>query len=202
MLKILTSEYQNQCKDFLFKHFFQCEPISKALCLTEEEIFVFLEIVLSNAVKDGLSTIKVSSTDNIIGCIITEDYFKEIDTSFELISENFTPLFVFLDELGVPFKKKYKKEKNSFAHLLMIATSESKIATQLIEYSLNHLKQKKFSYAVLEATGEISQHISLNKFHFDEIHRINYSDFFFGNEYVFESIEEPKACVFYMKRLG
>lgn len=201
MLKILSSEYKEQCKNFLFDHFFQCEPISKVLHLTQEEIFVFLDIVLSNAIKDGLSTIIVSSTDKIIGCIITEDYFKEIDTSFDLISEKFTPLFVLLDELGVPFKKQNKKEKNIFAHLLMIATSENKIAIQLINYTLNHLKVKKFRYAVLEATGKISQQISFNKFHFEEIHRINYSDFFFGNEYVFETIQESEACIFYLKKL-
>lgn len=201
MLKTLTSEYTERCKNFLFNHFFKFEPISKVLDLTEDEIFFFLEITLTNAVKDGLSTILLSNDEKIIGCIIVEDYFKDIDDSYELISEKFTPLFVFLDELGVPFKKQYKKTKNTFAHLLMIATSEKKVTSKLIEHSLNHLKQKEYKYAVLEATGKISQHISLNKFHFNEINRINYDDFLFGNEYVFKSIKESESCVFYLKKI-
>lgn len=60
-------------------------------------------------------------------------------------------------------------------------------------------KQLGFKYAVLEATGPISQHIAQNKFGYKLNNEIKYKDYLFNNEFVFQTIETNESCQLLVK---
>ncbi len=85
----------------------------------------------------------------------------------------------------------------------MIAVDEDckikNISTLLQNASFEEAKQLGFKYAVLEATGPISQHIAQNKFGYKLNNEIKYKDYLFNNEFVFQTIETNESCQLLVK---
>lgn len=202
MFSLLTQNDAEKTKSFLLNHFFPAEPISKVLNLELNEISTFLDYLIEKAVEEQLSVIAKDDLNNIIGCIISQDYFQVEPNKTPQISPKFDSLFALLDELAIPFIEKNEAMLSNYIHILIIATSIKGISSELTEYALQIGKKKGYTKAVLEATGVISQGLVQHKLNFVELNRILYSEFKFNNKLVFENITTSDSCVFFEKSLS
>jgi hypothetical protein len=198
----LTKSNLESASKLLSEHFFQREPISPLLGLTEDEINFFLDVVLQKAIKDELSVVALNEANEVVGCIISDDYFSNPPDDFSNITPKLNPVFLLLKKLGDEFRSIYPFEENKYYHLFMIATNEKGIATPLTDEAIKLALSKGYKYAVLEATGTISQHIAENSLNFKELTTIKYSEFEFKGDKIFESILDSDACKFYIKEIG
>ncbi|MBI1837108.1 MAG: hypothetical protein HYR91_07565 [Flavobacteriia bacterium] len=199
---IFGKEHFEATKKCLFDNFFGIEPMTKVLQISSEEIDLFLEVILGKAAHEGLSLVAINSKDEIVGCIISDDYFGETAPGFELISDKFHPIFCLLEELGTKFRASKKPNLNAYFHLFMITTKQRGIAKELTNKAIDLARNKGFKYAILEATGPTSQHISENTFHFEEIDKIEYSNFKIANKLIFQAVSDAQDCKLYLRNLN
>ena len=109
-----------------------------------------------------------------------------------------------LNDLDEEYKKAYRVDEGELLRLFMIGASgpykNRKIATTLVKKHLQLAKAKKFSGAIAEVTGQISRHILVDKFGFNEKLKINYKSYVYKGINVFENIKDCSNCILLEKR--
>jgi len=175
------------------------EPISKTLGVTLEEFKGFAEIFGGKAVREELSIVaRKRETNEVLGCLISDDFVTDLPEDIEKINNKFTPVFYFLEELDAAYKQQNKIQKNEILHLFMLAVSPEhsgkKIGSNLIEASETLGKIKGYKGAIAEVTSVASQYITIQKQNYEAIAAIQYREFEFEGKRVFQNIEEPQSC--------
>ena len=69
------------------------------------------------------------------------------------------------------------------------------------DQALENAVNRGFKYAHTEAAGNISQHIFMNKFGFEEKNKIAYDEFVFKGEKLFSSTETHQSIKLLIKEL-
>ncbi|MGB3511492.1 MAG: hypothetical protein WBA93_20095 [Microcoleaceae cyanobacterium] len=198
--KILQEKDLEQTINCLVDVFPNAEPISIALKITPNEFYPFAEMICRKAVAEGLSHIaKDRATSEVAGFIISEslsqDLYAEEDKN---ISQKFKIAFQFLQELNEQYEMDKKVVNDKIFHVFLLGAREEykgrKIANKLVENNLKMAAQAEFSKAIVEATGNISQHIC-RKYGFEDKAFLDYQTYEYRGIKVFEEIKEHKSCI-------
>ncbi len=184
------------------------EPMARHLGITLADFEVFARAYYRQLMPQHLSLVAVDEERNqVIGVRVSEDYAKmDEGLVIEGLTPKFNPLFALLDQLGDFFRAQREVTPGKYAHMSMVAVADGYtrrgIAPSMYRYFLEIVQGRGFSYAVTEPTGVISQHILLNKFGFQELHRIDYRDFSFDGDYPFSGLRGHQCAMLLEKRLA
>ena len=198
--EVLQEKDLEQTINCLVDVFPSSEPISRALKVTPSEFYPFAEMVCQKAVAEGLSLIaKNSATSEVAGFVISEslskESYEEIDKS---LTQKFEVIFQFLKELNEQYEMEKKVVNGKIFHVFLLGAREEyrgrKIANKLLENNLKMAAQAGFSRAIVEATGNISQHIC-RKYGFEDRASLDYQTYEYKGVKVFEGIKEHKSCI-------
>ncbi len=198
--ELLKEKYLEQTINCLVDVFTSAEPIAIAMKITPSEFYPFAEIICKKAVKDRLSQIaKDSANSQVIGAIISEDLSTELSEEISKnLPEKLEVVFQLLKELHEQYELKKKVVTGKLFHIFLLAVKEQyrnrNIANNLIEKNLNLASQEEFSGAVVEATGNISQHL-FRKYGFEDRCSIDYQTYEYKEIKVFEGIKEHRSCI-------
>lgn len=189
------------------KVFTQSEPMSRHLGITADEFKIFAQAYYSELIDEELSLVAIDEdSDQVIGVRMSEDYCKQEDEIFiENLSPKFYPLFALLETLGEPFQKTHALVPGKFVHLFMVAVdgnyTRRGIAPTMYKAFLRMVINRGYTEAVTEPTGVISQHILRNKFGFEELNRINYTDFDYEGTRPFADLQGHECAMLMQKNL-
>ncbi len=198
--ELLKEKYLEQTINCLVDVFTSDEPITTAIKITPSEFYPFAEIICKKTVKDGLSHIaKDSATSQVIGAIISEDLSTELSEEISKnLPEKLGAISQVLKELHEQYEMKKKVVTGKVFHLFLLAVKKQytnrNIANNLIEKNLNLASQEEFSGAVVEASGNISQHL-FRKYGFEDRCSIDYQTYEYKGIKVFERIKEHRSCI-------
>ncbi len=198
--QLLQEKDLEQTINCLVDVFTSSEPITTAIQINASEFYPFAEIVGQKAVKDGLSQIaKDSATSQVVGAIISEDLSTELsEENSKNLPQKFDIIFQVLKELHEKYESQKKLGTDKLFHIFLLATqkqySNIKIANNLLEKNLKIATQKGFSGAIVEVTGNISQHL-FRKYGFEDRCSIDYQTYKYKGIKVFETIKEHRSCI-------
>ena len=150
--------------------------------------------------EDGLSQIaKDSATSQVVGFIISEDLSKELSEEiYKNISQQFEIVFQILNELHEQYEIQKKVVAGKVFHIFLLGAREEyrnrKISNNLLEKNLKIANEEGFSVAIVESSGNISQHI-FRKYGFDDICSIDYQTYEYKGTKIFEGIKEHQSCI-------
>ncbi len=176
------------------------EPMLAAMKLTPSEFYPFAEAICSQAIPNNFSHIaKDSATSQIIGTIISDDLSTELPSEIPLgFTEKSFAIFQLLNELHEQYLIKKKPVTSQVFHILSLAVEEPyrnrNIANNLIRKNLEVARQENFSEVIVEASGNISQHL-FRKYGFEDICSIDYQTYKYQEIPVFEQIKEHRSCI-------
>ncbi len=198
--EILREKYLEQAINCVVDVFTSSEPITTAIKITPREFYPFAEIICQKAAKDGLSLIaKHSKTSQVVGAVISEDLSTELsEESWKNLSEKLNIIPQVLKELHEQYETKKKVFAGKLFHIFLLAVNEKyrniDIANNLIEKNLKLASQEGFSGAIVEVTGNISQHL-FRKYGFEDRCSIEYQTYEYKGIKVFEEIKEHQSCI-------
>jgi len=180
------------------------EPMTQIQQISLEEMLQFCESVIDFVINNTkLTFVALDQEMNVIGVIINKDFVESPISENIEINEKFIPIFDLLEQLDSLFQKDKSIQKGVYFHSLMIAvdekTTSKNISTLLQNASFEEAIQLAFKFAVLEATGPISQHIAKNKFGYKLAFELKYKDFLFDNEAIFKWIDSNESCQLLVK---
>ncbi|MGD1714217.1 GNAT family N-acetyltransferase [Dapis sp. BLCC M172] len=204
--EILQEKDIEQTINCLVDVFPSAEPMSKALQVTPSELYPFAEMICQKAVAEGLSHVaKDPATSEVAGFIISEhlsneseeEVHKNIPQKFEVFSQ-------VLKELHEQYEMEKKLVNSKIFHIFLLGAREKyrgrKIGNKLVENNLKMATQAGFSKAIVEASGNISQHIC-RKYGFEDRVSLDYQTYEYKGVKVFEEIKEHQNCILMEKAL-
>ncbi len=175
------------------------EPITKALQISEAEFYSFVIPYCHKAVKESVSLIaKDKQTGDVVGFIISEDLMIAPPDALETLIDKFEPVFHLLDELESVYKNKNSISQGEVLHIFLLGVLETyankNIAKTLVRENLKLAKQRNLKFAIVEATGLVSQHI-FSSFDFQEEATIEYKAYKFNNKNILSTVENSEKCI-------
>ncbi len=180
--------------------------MSKALQVTPNELYPFAEIISQKAVVEGLSHVaKDPATSEVVGFIISEHLSNESEAEIHKnILQKFEVFSQVLKELHEHYEMEKKLVNNKIFHIFLLGAREKyrgrKIGNKLVENNLNMAAQAGFSQAIVEASGNISQHIC-RKYGFEDRVSLDYQIYEYKGIKIFEGIKEHQSCILMEKGL-
>ena len=173
------------------------ETIARILDIRSEDYFSFTRMVCEKAVAEKLSWVAISEMDRVVGFCISEPMSTApLYRDFNL-DPKFSPLFALLEELDNRYLITTSADAVEIFHLYMLgvlpAYSGNGIGRALLKGSLNFAREKGFTSAVAEATGEASQGLC-KSLGFETKASVAYDSFVFGGKRPFKNITEPRCC--------
>jgi GNAT superfamily N-acetyltransferase len=191
--------------DLLANVFSRFEPPAVASGLSFDEV---REIVLQygwRAPADGLTLLaRDQPSGRLIGAMLTDDFATPPPVPPDRLPKKFMPIAALLDELDRQYREHHSVVQGDALHLFMLGVAPDfggkGIANGLVRLTLDNGKQKGFSRAITEATGNVSQHV-FHKQGFVGRFRIAYPDFRFEGRRTFETIVEHQAVLLMERRL-
>ncbi len=176
----------------LAARFSAAEPPAVAMGLSFAELAEFLQRLAPGAVADGLTVVARSAArDAVVGVLLCDDFAAPPQIDVQRISKRFLPIFAMLDSLDGQYRRGRTIQPGQYLHLFMLAVDAEfggqGVAQGLVAACLANACRKGYRWAVVEATGVVSQRVC-RKLGFEERFRVPYHDFRYGGEAVFASI--------------
>lgn len=178
---------------------FMREPMTKVLGITLEEFNHFAYLFVRKAAREGLSLLaRDPITQEVMGCLVAEDFVISPPEGIETVSERFWPIFALLGGLDETYKETRPVAPGELYHIFMVGVERAFAGSGVI-HKLNlaaeRLAQSKgYKGAIGEATGPISYGIYTKRQLFKEVNAIAYRDFRFEGKAVFASITDCESC--------
>ena len=187
--------------------FTKAEPLTIAQKITIEEHLEFCRVFVKKAMNEGLSVVAVDDeTNEVIGVRISEDLGTPVPEEADHLSEKFNPIFTLLDGLDERYKEEHNTQPGEVVHMFMIGVKKAyrnkSVAPNMNRCAFKIWKDLGYTKAVTEATGAISQHILLNKFHFTARYTVEYKDWEFEGKKVFAGLDPHISCILMDKDLA
>ncbi len=178
---------------------FMREPMTKVLGITLEEFNHFAYLFVQKAAQEGLSILaRDPNSEEVIGCLVAEDFVTDPPAGIETVCEKFYPIFALLGGLDEAYKETNPVVPGQLYHIFMVGVQRAYAGSGVI-HKLNmaaeRLAQSKgYKGAIGEATGPISYGIYTKRQLFKEVHSIAYRDFRFDGKAVFASVSDCESC--------
>ena len=148
---------------------------------------------------------RCNETSEVVGTVITcdladtlssEDFLKEVEND---------PWISMLYEINKEYFGDTEVQKGEYLNVKFLAVSEAwsgqGIVNKLLGKALDNAKKLGFKYGHTEAAGNISQHIFMNRFGFEEKNEIKYEEFIFKGVKLFSATETHQSIKLLIKAL-
>ena len=172
------------------------EPPAVAMGLSYDELATFVRLLAFRAVEDGL-TVVAQAGNELVGVVLTDDFAAPSPLDARVISKRFLPILAMLETLDARYRHGRAVAKGEYLHLFMLAVDArfvgQGVAQKLVETCIDNGKKRGYRHAVTEATGFVSQRV-FRKLGFEELYRVSYRDYKYGEEAVFASITGHDAA--------
>jgi GNAT superfamily N-acetyltransferase len=192
----------------LSKSFAQREVTSICLKLDNKTLFkIFSTIIPEYASRANSMVARNKSQNNkIIGAIICFDFIRlfslpkvEYDNTYEAIHLMLTDL----ENSFIKGNQNVGKNEILYQYATFIESDYAGkgFGTKLYEISEKNAIENNFKSIITISSGEISQYIREKKLNFTKLYQSDYGTFKYKNEFIFNSINKPKGCILYQKKL-
>jgi ribosomal protein S18 acetylase RimI-like enzyme len=192
---LLKEEHIQQAAVCLTDAFVEYEPMACVLEMQKPDYNFWISFFVRRAVDEQLSLVALDSADNVIGVLISEDFYfaahpeemKRLLPSdywnfMKTTTSQLGEIFMLLEELDQLFIKRFGKvERSHIFHNYMIGVDKKLakrgIAQELVKKSHELAKKMGFKMMLVEATGAISQSLYEKKLNYKKVLSIAYDDF-------------------------
>lgn len=178
----------------------------KALGVTKEDGFVFSENYCRKAAREGLSLIaRENKTDKIIGFQINSDFTSGQPEGTENISPKLYPITAITDALEKKYREKNQVKPGELLYQLLIGVqplySRRNIGYTIASLTRGIARANGFKGMITECSGSISQHLAIDKAGYKEVASINYNEFIYYGQKVFQHITDCRSTKLLIKML-
>jgi predicted N-acetyltransferase YhbS len=184
--------------------FSTAEPMGVAARVSTNDLSGFLQMLAGRTIGDGLTVVARSSTGQLVGGLLTDDFAIPPPLEIERLSPSFLPILEILESLDAQYRSRRTIRSGEYLHLFMLAVDPQfggrGIAQGLVAHCIENGKRMGYRWAVTEATGLVSQQV-FRRIGFEERARIPYCDFRYGGATVFASITEHDGVALMDKAL-
>lgn len=199
--RIMKKSDLNAAIRCLSESFTKSEPMTSFLKINDDDFVKFVRQLCECAVQDGLSIIAEMGENNIIGVRLSGIYAKH-DNPLK-IPERMQGIVALLDRVhAIP---KHFLGAQKCIHLKMLAVDapfrNQGIAQNLLFETFKNAKRRGFSYTLVEATSNTTQHIFINKFKFQILNKIHYQTFVYHQQQIFKNMPSETHCMLLGKYL-
>jgi len=162
-IKILSESYQTQVVALLSTCFYEEEPLTYYLDVSQREYFQFITDVVKHATLDRLSLIAVDQGNNVIACCIAENFNNPFrpDTQYY---PGMVVLFDFLHTLQQNFTLLSTVKNKKILHITMTAV-DKKLHVRGISKNIDFITCKHaaerygFDFVYAEVTNQIRKKV-------------------------------------------
>lgn len=176
----------------LARAFSEREPPAIAVGMSFDDLEGLVSIFGPKALAEGLSIVARTTSNELVGALLTEDFGTPPPIGIAGAPSRFAPVGALLDSLDDEYRTGHSVVPGSHLHLFMLGVSNgfsgAGIAQRMIKLCLENGAQRGYRLAITEATGRVSQHV-FRKLGFQERYARAYKDFSCEGRLVFESIE-------------
>jgi ribosomal protein S18 acetylase RimI-like enzyme len=181
------------------------EPMGVAAGLLAPDVERFLQASSEQLLSDGLTMVAVdTATGKLAGALISDDLASPLSAEQENLSPKFLPVFALLGALDENYRKGATLSYGQYLHLFMLTIDKRfrgrGIGQMLVGAAVENGAEMGYRYAVVEATGVISQHL-FRKAGFVERCRTSYAEFRYEGAAPFASIQGHEAAILMDKPL-
>lgn len=182
------------------------EPLASMNPSDPQEFAEYILYLTHKCAEENLGFIaREVDSNKIVGAVLSSDLYETVNSEDTTSEDRSNPIAALIRALNSAYFAGNELEEETYLSIKFVATdSDFKgkgVVTKLISRCINEAKGKGFKYAQVEATGNISQHIFINKLGFVEKGVIRYSDFEFGGEKPFSPITEHEGIKLLIKDL-
>lgn len=174
------------------------EVMANVLGVDRDRYYPYSILVATKAVEEGMSWVCEGDDGKILGFCINEDYATAPCYLRLPVHPSMYPMLTLLAELDSKLKTPTPLERGQVFHLYMLGVLPGQggngLGRELLRRSVELGRSSGFQQAVAEATGPISQAISLSE-GFSEWEAIEYVDFEYKGRRVFQSLAEATRCL-------
>ncbi|HOW81066.1 MAG TPA: hypothetical protein PK573_00785 [Spirochaetota bacterium] len=182
------------------------EPKCKALGITRADGIAYAIIYSTKASHEGLSIIaRDAETSRIAGFVINSDFMSDPPEGIEKISPKLYPIAAITDSLEKKYKEKNPTAKGELLYQLLLgvmpAYSKRNVGFTLGSLSWDLARDKGFRGVIGECTGPVSQHLAIQKADYREVASINYGEFVYCGQKIFQHVTDCKSTKLLLKML-
>ncbi len=213
--EMLTSRDLDQTIDTVCRVFAYHEPLALRMELQPEEMRPVAEGFCECAMEEETGVIvKDKATGTVVGFSIGHDFMSEPLAPALKLSDKLSPILNLLEILYEKYGQSTVVPGDAFLinvggvdHAFYRATAPQRhlggnqIAEKLFEASINVARRKGFKKCVGMATSFFSQNQLCNNLGFEEVFRLNYTDYYFGGQAVFKGMAWHHSCQLVEKTL-
>lgn len=201
----MTAAHVNEVCNVVGQSFTK-EPMTEALDLTYEQVRADFAKVVEEIGPKGMSTVAVDTTSGrIVGCCLNKDFTMQPMEDGESHSDTLA-VFDLVDELDDTAPELKTLAPGDMFHVYILAVDsdykKQHIGDLLVQEAEKLAREGNFKQSIAEVTGPVSQHIFIDKCDYQEIGRVNYKEYSFNGDKVFENIDSCEACLLVRKDLA
>ena len=185
--------------------FSESEPPSVAVGLTFRDMELYLQLVASKIIQEGLTVLaRGTASGKLAGVLLTHDFASPPAVGLDQISLRLLPILAMVETLEKQFRRARKILVGEGLHLLLLGVDENfagrGIGQGLVKACLDNGFQKGYGMAVTEASWKISHHV-FRKQGFVDRFSVSYRDFLYEDRAVFASIQEHEGAILMTRSL-
>lgn len=202
----INDDLIQDCSISLSNTFAAFETMTKALNINPKELQPLAFSLLEHCIDHTYVAIDLEK-NKIAGGLMCNDFISFLNSpASTTLSSKIEPIMSLLSKLENNFVKSrnnlIKDKEYLYHHVLFVDKEYSNkgIANNLYNVSQKNAQEKGFKNIVAILTGQVSQHLYLDKFGFEKLDEIVYEDFPFEGKQIFFNTE-PKACVLAAKKI-
>ncbi|HOO72042.1 MAG TPA: hypothetical protein PK926_09790 [Spirochaetota bacterium] len=178
----------------------------KALGVTKEDGLIYSENHCRKAAREGLSLIaRENKTDKIIGFQINRDFTSGPPEGTENMSPKLYPIMAITDALEKKYREKNQVKQGELLYQLLIGVlplySQKNIGFKIASLTWDIARAYGFKGIITECSGSISQHLAIDKAGYKEVAFINYNEFVYFGQKVFQHITDCRSTKLLIKML-
>ncbi|CAM3548861.1 GNAT family N-acetyltransferase [Parendozoicomonas haliclonae] len=200
----LNSSSVDDVASLIVSVFMEREPLAMLDSSDGNEFKVYLTNLGTRAAQTGMSLVaRCRFSNRVVGAVICADLAGAHHGEDE--GGDADPIEVMVEKLNSDYFGQTSPESGQYFSIKFIAASADftgqGMVTDLIEQSLQIAQEKGFVFAHTEASGNISQHMFMNKFGFVEKNAIAYSEFTLNDAQPFAAVQGHKGIKLLIKSL-
>lgn len=180
------------------------EPLSNAIASDSPEFSQYILELTRHCSETGLGFIAIDKeSDQVAGAILAADLAGALNAQNNDAEKHNNPISSLVLDLNRQYFGKGQLDENMYLNIKFVATDSTfnvkGAVNEMIAATIDEAKAQGFHFAQAEATGNISQHIFINKFDFEDKGLIKYSDYEYEGTKPFASIKEHEGIKLVIK---
>ena len=170
--------------------------LHKALGVTLLEYCDYLRPSFAAMVDEGLSTVAVDSSGEVMGCLIWADFFNHRYSS-QKTPDKFKPLVALTEALTAKYTRSFARGEGMLADMAAVAqTAAGQGLYQRMRLAAEaHARTRGFRFILSELSSVRTLHVLLNKMGHKAVAEIAFAQFEHEGKRPFAAIDSPPSLI-------